>query len=511
MSRPRARRAFVATGIGVLAAALGIWSCRESPAPSPALRSPRLVLLYATCTLNKDYLSPYNPAVTSTPHLERFRRDALVFRRHHSEAGQTGTAFASIFSGSQAEHHGIFRHPTPLADDVGLIGETFRRGGWDVHAWLEHGMASGELGYAQGADDDQVHATLITADDPELATVLDRLRQDQHYRALILTSFTVTHGPYQLAAVDSFCRLYPGECGARADREAFARYADFYRRSHAFLSYDFPGTAERTALTAEHLANLVEVIELLYRANVGYLDHLFGAVVDEIRHRGLLADSIIVFTADHGETLFREGTHFKWTHGNQLAPEVLNVPLLIRAPGVGVRAGSWEPVTRSIDLYPTLAALAGLPPPPSGEGRGIDLAAALRGHEPAPTLPAYSHTGLIPEPVLKASRKWTLFRSLFPRIDPELMWTQVREEDMVYQLRRTLTGELEPAVFDLAADPFELRNLVDPADPRQDRAFRDLDRYRERLLLAYRERGEPETAIDLERQEELLRALGYIE
>ncbi len=501
----RARRSLAAAGLGALAVALGLGSCREPAAP----RSPRLVLLYATCTLNKDYLSPYNPEVTSTPHLERFRREALVFRRHQSEAGQTGTAFASIFSGSQAEHHGIFRHPTPLADAVELIGETFRRGGWDVHAWLEHGMASGELGYAQGAADDQVHATRITADDPQLAAVFDRLRRDPQYRALILTSFTVTHGPYQLAAVDSFCRLHPGECGARADREAFLRYADFYRRSHAFLSYDFPKTAERAALDAEHLANLAAVIELLYRANVAYLDHLFGAVMEEIRRRELVDESIIVFTADHGETLYREGTHFKWTHGNQLAPEVLNVPLLIRAPGV--RAGSWEPVTRSIDLYPTLAALAGLAPPPSGEGRGIDLAAALRGRAPAPALPAYSHTGLIPEPVLKASRKWTLFRTLYPRIDPELMWTQLREEDMVYQLRRTLTGELEPATFDLAADPYALRNLHDPADPRQDRAFRDLDRYRERLLRAYRERGEPSEAIDLERQEELLRALGYVE
>jgi len=477
-------------------------ACRAPRAAEPA---PRLVLLYATCTVNKHFLSPYAPEITFTPRLGELAREAVVFHRHRTEAGQSGTAFASIFSGAQADRHGVFRHPSRLADEVELVGETFRRGGWDVVTWLEHDMASAELGYAQGAR--ASFDRKLAAGDGELRRVLAELRRDGGYRALLITNFTVTHGPYQTAALEWFCGLYPDVCSAREDREAFDRYADFYRRAHAFLSYDFPATRERTGMDEPRLAELVAAVELLYRANVAYLDQLFGAVVDEIRGAGLWEESVIVFTADHGETLYRDGTWFKWTHGHQLAPEVLEVPLVVRAPGVA--AGDWEGVTRSIDVFPTLAGLAGLPPP-AGEGYGVDLAPALLGRQPRPELEAWSHTALIAEPVAEASRKWSLFHSMYPRVDPELMWVELRRGERVWQLRRTPAGEPEPAVFDLASDPWELANLYRP-DGGEDPAFAELRRYRARLIAAWHEHAARRQEIDPERQEELLRSLGYVD
>lgn len=95
----------------VLALALAI-GCGEGPGPG---HSPRLVLLYATCSLNKDFLSPYDPAVRYTPSLEHFGRDAIIFDRHQTESGQSGTAFASLFSASQAPLHGIYERPSRLS------------------------------------------------------------------------------------------------------------------------------------------------------------------------------------------------------------------------------------------------------------------------------------------------------------------------------------------------------------------------------------------------------------
>ncbi len=496
-----ARLSLRAAGLALLAWAAV--ACRDSPRePPPA--EPRLVLLYATCSLNRHFLSPYDPGAAFTPHLEELAREAVVFRRHQTASGQSGTAFASIFSGAQAETHGVFRHPTQLDESVELIGEAFRRDGWDVATWLDHGMASGELGYAQGAEPGNVHDRKLEAGDPELAEILERLRRDPDYKALLVTDFTVTHGPYQLATVEPFCRRYPQECPD--DREAFLRYADFYTGAHAFLSYDFPATRERTAMDDGHLAGLTSAVELLYRANVAYLDDLFGALAGEIRAAGLWHESVVAFTADHGETLFREGTYFKWTHGHQLAPEVLGVPLVLRAPDVEARV--WEGVTRSIDLFPTLAGLAGIEAPAVD---GLDLSAALRGQVPEPRARAYSHTALVAEPVLEASRKWSLFHALHPRVDPELMWVQVRDGDRVHQLRRTLSGEPEPAVFDLAADPHTLDNLFDPGDGEHRGYLADLRLYRQRLIEAYREHAARGGELDLERQEELLKSLSYID
>lgn len=513
----------------LLSSSLLLMGCDRSPMvpaqPSPRLVLPRLVVLYATCTLNKNYLAPYDQAsadlarddqrVTFTPHLERFARQARVFRRHQSEAGQSGTAFASIFSGTQAGGHGIFRHPTPLSADVELIGETFKRAGWQVVAWLEHGMASGELGYAQGAD--PVLDYKLQAGDTHLRAVLQRLRDDPTAKALLITNFTVTHGPYQVAPVGAFCANHPDLCAAYRDREAFDRYADFYRRGHAFLSYDFPNTRQRTAMDEGHVQELVDTIELLYRANVAHLDQLFGALVGEIQAAGLWDESVVAMTADHGETLFREGTHFKWTHGHQLAPEVLGVPLMIRAPGVA--AGDWETVTRSIDVFPTLAGLAGVPLPESltkaqsltDAAWGVNLASAMRGQGDSPRLRAFSHTSLVAEPVLEASRRWSLFHSLYPRIDPELMWVQVRDGDQVFQLRRTAEGEPLATFFDLASDPWTRENRFDPDNSQHRTVLAELRQYHEQLVKAYRQRTGEAGEIDLERQEELLKSLGYVD
>jgi len=98
----------------VLAACL--CACRAG-SPEP----PRLVVLYATCTVNKDYLSPYNEEVVFTPNFARFGRGAAVLTSHQTESGVSGTAFASIYAGVQADRHGVFKHPKELDNDLYLM------------------------------------------------------------------------------------------------------------------------------------------------------------------------------------------------------------------------------------------------------------------------------------------------------------------------------------------------------------------------------------------------------
>ena len=81
-------------------------------------RRPRLVILYATCSLNRAFLESYDAEVRYTPALGDLASEGLVFERHHTESGQSGISFASIFTGRQAPGHGlpsalIGRFPTP--------------------------------------------------------------------------------------------------------------------------------------------------------------------------------------------------------------------------------------------------------------------------------------------------------------------------------------------------------------------------------------------------------------
>jgi len=186
-------------------------------APDQEIVEPQLVLVYATCSLNREALSPYRTsetilAPTHTPNLEKFSRRSAVLWRHQTESGQSGTSFASIFTGTQAPGHGVYFHPVRISGDVEMIGSRFREGGYVAHSWLEHLMAGGHLGYARGVPIPNRHATKLLGDDPEFIAILDRLAGDPKERAFVVTNFTVTHGPYQGRELNQYCDGHPEQC-----------------------------------------------------------------------------------------------------------------------------------------------------------------------------------------------------------------------------------------------------------------------------------------------------------
>jgi len=93
---------------------------------------PQLVLLYVPCTVNKNYLSPYNGDVGYTPNLARFSEEARVFKRHQTECGESALCYASILTGNQAPVHGIFANPTLLSDSARTLLEVFGENGYET-------------------------------------------------------------------------------------------------------------------------------------------------------------------------------------------------------------------------------------------------------------------------------------------------------------------------------------------------------------------------------------------
>ncbi|RMH03699.1 MAG: hypothetical protein D6702_05265 [Planctomycetota bacterium] len=92
----------------------------------------------------------------------------------------------------------------------------------------------------------------------------------------------------------------------------------------------------------------------LYDAEVRYVDREIGRLLNRLAERGLLEDTIVVVTADHGEELY---DHEQWLHGQSLFDELVRVPLIVAGPGVA-RQVVEEPV-ELIDLLPTAAGWSG--------------------------------------------------------------------------------------------------------------------------------------------------------
>ena len=96
-------------------------------------------------------------------------------------------------------------------------------------------------------------------------------------------------------------------------------------------------------------------------AEVHRLDGCFGAFIDDLKRRGRYDNSIIVLTADHGDSLGEDG---RWGHSYTLVPEVVSIPLIVHLPSaiVGERAADLDAVALSTDITPTLYAALGYTP-----------------------------------------------------------------------------------------------------------------------------------------------------
>lgn len=511
-----------------LAAIQALWLGGCSAQESAPL-GPRLVVLYSTCTLSKDFLSPYDSSIGFTPNLQRFADESVVFERHNTEAGQSGVAFASIYSGQHADVHQVYQHPSPLAEEPLMITEAFGLSGYRPYFWSGHSMASQTLGYGQGVAPEDVHETHITftktakhvpegffsattANGPEFQALLANLQADPSSRAFVQINFTITHELYHeyanLDKIMAFEAAHP-ECASGLSRAALvATLTDFEENRHG-LQFDFPNRIQALGWDAERVERLDRVMRLAYSACVAQLDGYFGQFIDSIDAAGLKEDSLVVLTADHGDTFFHESEFFHWTHGLQLAPSVIEVPLIMRASASGLEPRRYAGVSSSVDVYPTMIELAGLTLPESVKLFGVSLAAAARGQVPEPDQLSYSHTSTLGPARIRRYKKenYQWVTQVLPEADPKYIWTRVRQGDLIWEWRHVPAVGMQMAAFDLAQDPYRARNIFAPADPLHRERAEQVQAYHRRLGAHYTETSPLDQKVILN----TLAGLGYID
>jgi len=464
-----------------------------------------LIVLYLTCSLNADYLQPYTPSVTYTPHLQKFAADALTFQNHYTESGHSGTAYSSILTGSQADVHGVYYHPYPIKPGIEILPQVLESQGFAAHYRFTHAIA---------------HALIrpFTQDVPaaELKppyALLTELQRDPGMRAVITAAFSVTHAPYDSNHLAQFIETYPHESHAIAgfSPSRIEHLQQLYREHRDIYSYGSQDQLDALGLDPQTAADLDALLDVLYKSRVHVLDIMFGSLVDAIERQGLRDDTLFIFTSDHGEVTGRRNALFRWTHGAQLAPEVLRVPLMIRAPrSVGLKSGDYTGITRSMDLFPTVLDLVGHDPAGYDQVRGANLGPHVRVGGEEAELSAQFHTTLLAPPLIEISKAWHRYSRFFPDQSFErTTWVGLRRGEWVFKWRPDGAGGMVYEAFDHSQDPDETTNRYSAADPRHQRAAEELRAYRERL-------GDNRARmmgrdLELEEATELLRSLGYVE
>jgi len=318
---------------------------------------PEFLLLLTVDTLRADHLGIYGGEGGLTPHLDRLARDAELFPYAFTPAPITLPSVASLLTGLYPDEHGIGLNTNVLPQGIPTIAEILSAHGVATGAVvsnfvlrrasrLDRGFRLYDDEYPQEDLRELPERIAVDTTDAALET-LDRLRADSHGGVFLWVHYQDPHGPYT---------------PPRGFREAFLER----ERNRA----DGRRLLERDAIPGYQFLDGEREVAFYragYAGEVHYLDEQIGQLIEGLSERGLFDTAVVVFAADHGESL---GEDERWfMHGGSLTEPLVRIPLLIRVPG---RPSGLRPDAASlVDLLPTLLALYGLSPPPTVRGRDL--------------------------------------------------------------------------------------------------------------------------------------------
>jgi arylsulfatase A-like enzyme len=302
-----------------------------SPRLRPAGSRPN-VLLVSLDTTRADALSPYGAPEERTPALARLAREGVVLETAISPAPITLPSHATMFTGLDPSRHSVRDNAAyVLPESAFTLAEALSEAGWRTFAAV---------------------ASVI---------LLPRFGLDQGFETYDATGLAVTRGLEHErtadAVADAALKLVSGP-------EPFFGFVHFY---DPHWPYRPP-------------AELEQRFGDPYFAEIHLADRAVGRLLDALEREGRLERTIVVVTADHGES---RGEHGESTHSVLLHEATQHVPLLFRAPGIEPRRAGGV-IAALADLMPTLLELLGVAVPPGLDGRS--LVPALRGEEMQPGL-----------------------------------------------------------------------------------------------------------------------------
>ena len=354
----------------------------------PAEPAPTGLVIITLDTTRADRLSPYGYMNVSLPAIERLAREGVVFDQASSVAPLTLPAHASLFTGAIPPRHGVRDNADPPLDvSHTTLAEVLASRGFRAAAFVASAVLAPDRGLAQGFE------TYDGASPTEPRTTDAAQRRAD-------------------AVVDDAIAWLDA-----AGKSPFFLWTHLY---DPHRPYDPP---EPYRSTYGHNP---------YVGEIAFADAQIGRLVDALERLGRLDRTVVVVTADHGESL---GDHGERDHGIFVYEEAVRVPLIVRAPGVP--AGRVGQVVRLTDVMPTVLHLLGMPAPAMD---GVSLAGLLRGDRRDLELEVYAE-------------------SLYPE---RFGWSSLRA---LRSARFKLIDAPRPELYDLGRDPFEERNIYDLRSP----------------------------------------------
>ncbi len=322
-------------------------------------RQPNLIL-FGIDSLRADHMSLYGYDRLTTPHIDNYLSRGVVFEQMVSPSIPTTPGYSSMLTGMDVFGTDVvaLRHEGPLGDHVQTLAEILGQRGYQTtcvgfsgnpasRGFQKYIDFSGWGSYDDGRSPKAENLNKVTI--PELKRLAS---QEQPF--FLFMRHMDPHSPY--LPPRPFERLfYDRNEFDPANRSlepvmAFKPFCDY------FASWFPPGCTDKDYIIAQ------------YDGAVAYMDACIGNMLATISDLGLEENTLIVFTSDHGETLY---DHECWFDHHGLYECTLRIPLGFRWPGVIPEGYRIDMPSYTKDVTPTILDVMGIKPRIRFDGRSL--------------------------------------------------------------------------------------------------------------------------------------------
>jgi arylsulfatase A-like enzyme len=456
-------------GIAALAAGASVWAtahtllaptaeAQTGTAPRGARKRPN-VLFIVLDTARADVFSCYGCPRETTPHIDAIASEGILYERAIAPAPWTLPSHAAMFTGKLPSHTGTDAEQQFLDDRFTTLAEILAEHGYRTFGYSNNEYVAARYNLAQGFQ--QFHAFSLGRTWRQ-NLLANRMREGLH------------QSDYGAAETNRVVSRWIRQAHAAGQPFfAFINYMEVHHRYGVTPDYRrwlpedvspeqalrvnqsiWAYSAGRVPMSAQDW----RILRALYDGDATYLDRRIGELVDRLRALGVLDDTLLIITSDHGEHF---GEHGLGGHDFSLYDELLHVPLIIRYPQA-FPAGQRVPrLVSLLDLFPTILDAAGI------EWQDRDT---LHGRSLLPPAEADEVTPAVSECAVPLHVLHHL-QAAYPPCDARRFLRRLKSiHDGQHKYIWTSDGQEE--LYNVRRDPLEAKNLIrqHPEKARQLRA-----------------------------------------
>ncbi|MFQ5825384.1 MAG: sulfatase [bacterium] len=494
-------------------------------------KKPNIVLIVLDTTRATN-LSCYGYSKQTSPNLDKISEEGVLFTNAISNSSWTLPAHASLFTGTFPSVHSVNEWTDRLPDHLVTMAQFFSNQDYQTVAINNNSWINEQFGLDRGfkvvkkiwlllQTSNDLNVTSRSIKNVNLFKKICKVSKNVFRGNLLLNLVNGVYGQFLhnrhdlggkriLKAFEKwfhterntekpfflFMNLLEPHLPYTPPRQCLSRFFDgkFSDKQIEGLNQDpFPyvvGIEKKSALD-------LEILTALYDAEINYLDSLIASIYNILYQTNHLDNTILIIVGDHGENL---GEHGLMSHFFCLYDTLIHIPLIIRFPSAFSKASKNENIVQLSDLFPSLAALAGLEnhlPHEQIEGRNIfasDLNDRIAVSELLGTNPPLEviakKTGIPEVNLARLNKKIVAFRN------------------KKYKFIEDSLGNEE--FYNIVEDPRELNNLIDK-NPKTLAQFKRFKEYwGSRKVVGEKSRQANESS-KLEKETfKRLKALGYL-